>query len=93
MEYPQPNSNTFTIYTKSGCLYCHKVKQLLDDNYKSYTTIHCDEYLRDNRDNFLLFLKEITGKDCKTFPIVFHNEKYIGGYIDTVAYLDTIQLH
>jgi len=89
MQFPLPSSNTFTIYSKSGCLYCHKVKQLLDDYYKSYTTINCDEYLVDDREQFLSFLKEKSGKECKTFPIVFHNEKYIGGYMDTVEYLNS----
>ena len=31
MEFEEPLQNGFTIYSKSGCFYCTKVKKLLTD--------------------------------------------------------------
>ena len=39
------SDDCFTIYTKSGCGNCIKVKTLLDENKIKYNKIECDEYL------------------------------------------------
>jgi glutaredoxin len=84
MDFLLPDKNKYTIYTKSGCPNCLKIKQLFKDNFISITTINCDEYLIENRTEFLAFMKNISNKEIKTFPIVFYNNEYIGGYIETL---------
>lgn len=70
----------FTVYSKEGCPYCDKVKQVLDltkQNFVVYT-------LGDN------FTKEEFYSEFgegSTFPQVLCNDKKLGGCVDTIKYL------
>jgi glutaredoxin len=75
-----PANNNFTIYSKSGCPNCDNIKQLLINNNLIYNVINCDNYLNENKPFFLEFMKDLTKQECKTFPIIFKDKKYIGGY-------------
>ncbi len=68
----------YTIYTKSGCSYCDKVKVRFPDAY----FINCDEYLK-NKETFLMFIDTLTNKKPRTFPMVFIDYEYVGGYDDS----------
>lgn len=88
MEVAKPSSTTFTIYSKTGCTYCVKVKDLLKEFEKDYIEVNCDEFL-DNKEEFLQTIQTYTKKPYKTFPMVFDKETFVGGFIDTIKYLDT----
>ena len=45
MEFPLPIKGQFTIYSKSGCINCTKVKNLLKDKQMLFTIIDCDEFI------------------------------------------------
>lgn len=83
IEYPKPSNYGYTIYTKSGCPYCEQVKILLKNNIPQPNYIDCDSFLVFNRNKFLFFIKQLTGIDYKTFPMVFLNGYFIGGYKQT----------
>ena len=91
MEYPQPIQGQFTIYSKSGCINCSKVKTLLKDNNINFTIINCDEFILENKEEFLLFIKELIGKEYRTFPMVFDNSKFIGGFNESIKYVASLQ--
>lgn len=76
MEFYKPvNKNTYVIYSKSGCPYCTKSKNLLkNDNYEY---INCDEYLLENKSKFLFFIREHSNVELKMFPIIFYDGKYV----------------
>jgi glutaredoxin len=78
----------FTIYTKSNCSYCSKVKQLLHDHKIEYVEINCDKYLIDDKVLFLSYIKSVANKEHNTFPMVFNKKVFIGGYTDTVKYIE-----
>jgi glutaredoxin len=80
----------FAIYSKSGCPDCLKVKRYLIDQKTQFTEINCDEELFNNRDEFIQSLEKIANQSIQRFPIVFHNEQYIGGYNETVQYIMNI---
>ena len=40
------------------------------------------------RNDFLEFIKNQIGHEYKTFPIIFHNGKFIGGYTELNTYID-----
>lgn len=83
-EYMTPIANEFTVYSKSGCPNCTKVKKLLVQKYVNFSVIDCDEYLINNKAKFLEFIKNQTGKEWKTFPMVFNDkQEFIGGFTDT----------
>lgn len=88
-DFIQPSKTCYTIYSKSGCPNCKKVKDLLEAKQIQFIVIDCDEYLLESRSEFLLFIMNLTSQDWKTFPIVFNNAgNFIGGFIDTKVYLE-----
>jgi glutaredoxin len=82
-EFEKPKVNGYTIYSKSGCPNCSKVKKYLNDSNAIVSIIDCDEYLIECKEEFLKFIEEAAEKSVRMFPIVFFERKYIGGYQDT----------
>ncbi len=70
----------FTIYSKNGCPYCDRIKQVLDLAHFSYREYKLDEHF----DRFA-FTEEFGGN--ATLPQVQLNGKKLGGCIDTIKYL------
>ena len=70
----------FTIYSKNGCPYCDRIKQVLDLAQFSYREYKLDEHF--DRSAF----QEEFGGDA-TFPQVQLNGVKLGGCTDTVKYL------
>lgn len=73
-----------TIYSKSGCPYCDKIKKVAEylSESKGYS---CKVYELDQdftKDQFYAEFKE-----GSTFPQVVLDDKHIGGCTDTVKYL------
>lgn len=87
MEFIQPHMMGFTIYTKSGCSFCQRVKGLLTELQLPYSVIDCDPYLLEARTEFIEFIKERVGREYKTFPMVFLDGKFIGGYSEALSCL------
>ena len=75
-------SNNIVIFSKNNCTYCNKLFEFLGE--KVYYILKCDDYLINQRDDFLLKIEELAGKEWKTFPICFIEGKFIGGYTDVV---------
>ena len=84
MDYPSPMPNIITIYSKSGCTYCKKSKNYLTNINKPFQMIDCDEFLLDNKADFLLFIKKLSNVDINTFPIIFNGTEFIGGYNELI---------
>ena len=70
----------YTVYSKDGCPYCSKVKQVLDLSGLKYV-----EYKLGERFDKKSFYDEF-GQGA-TFPQVVVDGKKLGGCIDTVKYL------
>jgi glutaredoxin len=88
MEFALPEKDGYTIYSKSGCVNCLNVKGFLKDKNILFALVDCDEYLIETKIEFLEFIKNLTQKECKTFPIIFYNEKFIGGYNETKEHVE-----
>ena len=69
-----PSPTGYTIYTKSGCKWCTHAKRVFADAM----FVSCDEWLMD-RDCFLEQMDKYTG-GYRTFPMIFNNRVFIGGY-------------
>ena len=87
IEFESPSKTGFTIYSKSGCPNCTSVKKLLQENKMEYLLIDCDEYLIEEREKFLGFIVEICKKEVKTFPMIFFDGKFLGGFKETKEYV------
>jgi glutaredoxin len=88
MQIPKPQDGIFTVYSKTGCNYCIKVKQLLEEKNQTFTIINCDNFILENKEEFLLFMQQLIGKEYRMFPMVFDNNVFIGGYNETLKHLE-----
>ena len=74
-----PDMN-FAVYTKDGCPYCDKVKQVLELTESKFVVYNLNKHF--NKDAF----HGESGKES-TFPQVVCDGKKLGGCIDTIKYL------
>ena len=70
----------FAVYTKEGCPYCDKVKEVLELTESKFVVYNLDEHF--DRDSFYGEFGQ-----GSTFPQVVVDGKKLGGCIDTVEFL------
>ena len=75
----------FAVYSKDGCPYCDKIKQVLDLTNTSYVVYNLREQF--DRESFYDEFGE-----GSTFPQVLVDGKKLGGCIDTIKYLKENQI-
>jgi glutaredoxin len=88
MDIQRPVETGFTIYSKSGCPNCTRIKKLLSEKKQTFIEINCDEYLIEDKEFFLSFIKNLTQKENKVFPMIFNNGVFIGSFNETQEFLD-----
>jgi glutaredoxin len=93
MNIKSPSKTNFTVYSKNGCKYCDYVKNLFIRNNFIFYEINCDNYLKEDKDFFLNYIETISGKSYKTFPMVFYNGEFIGGFNETKNFVEKLNLH
>lgn len=86
MNFTRPKDG-YSIYTTNNCNYCTHVKSLLPNAY----IIAADNYITENREHFLAFVDNLSGKRPRTFPMVFLNKRFIGGFKETKLYIDELE--
>jgi len=92
MEFEKPSDTDFTVYSKSGCPNCSNVKKILNDKNLIFNVVDCDDYIIEDKKNFLLFINNLSQREIKQFPIVFYAGNIIGGYNETMDYIDKLFL-
>tara|TARA_B100000131_G_scaffold176020_1_gene169973 strand:+ start:1051 stop:1287 length:237 start_codon:yes stop_codon:yes gene_type:complete len=75
----------FTVYSKTGCPYCDKVKDVLELSEQKFVVYKLDEHF--NKDAFYGQFGE-----GSTFPQVSVDGKTLGGCAETVKYLQQHKL-
>ena len=90
MGFEKPNTSGFTIYSKSGCQNCVKVKNLIKVKNLPLNVIDCDEYIIEDKAGFLLFIKNLTQKEISFFPMIFYEGTFIGNYNETKDVIDKL---
>jgi glutaredoxin len=88
MDYIAPLENGYTIYSKSGCTYCTKAKKLLEAANPTPLLVDCDEYLIEDKPAFLKYIASLANVEYKTFPMIFKDGKFLGGFTETKTYFD-----
>jgi glutaredoxin len=91
MTIIQPTLGNFTVYTKTGCLYCDKVKDLLIDEMHLPTYVSCDDYIAIDREQFLEDIDMLCGRVYRRFPMVFYDGKFIGGFVETKEFIRCLE--
>lgn len=94
MEIVQPTHIGFFIYSKSGCPNCLKLKTTLRDKSLLYIDVNCDDYLvePEDKETFISFIREKSSISLHTFPIVFFDGVYIGGYKEALVQIDKLMV-
>ena len=92
MEFEKPSDTDFTVYSKSGCPNCSNVKKILKDKGLLFNVVDCDDYIIEDKENFLWFIKDLSQREIKQFPIIFHAGNIIGGYNETRDFIDKLFL-
>lgn len=85
-----PNNDRISIYSKSGCSYCIKLKNFLKQKKIDYDLINCDDILIENKEEFLKTISELANREINTFPIVFKSSEYIGGFKETKIFVENM---
>jgi glutaredoxin len=88
MNIQRPVETGFTIYSKSGCPNCTRIKKIMSEKKQIFIEINCDEYLIEDKEFFLSFIKNLTQKENKVFPMIFNNGVFIGSFNETQEFLD-----
>ena len=70
----------FAVYSKDGCPYCDKMKQVMDLTKLSYVVYNLGEHF--DRKSF----QDEFGRGT-TFPQVVVDGKKLGGCVDTIEFL------
>lgn len=86
MVFQNPGDGYF-IYTKSNCKWCSDVQKLIPKAH----IVNSDVYLENSRCEFLNFVDNISGVQPRTFPMVFLNNRFIGGFAETKKYIDDLE--
>ncbi len=88
MNIKKPMETGFTIYSKSGCPNCTRIKKIIIEKKLTFIEINCDEYLIEDKDFFLSFIKNLVQKESKVFPMIFNSGIFIGSFNETQEFLD-----
>ena len=88
MNIEKPEETGFTIYSKSGCPNCTRIKKILTEKKQTFNEINCDEYLIEDKEFFLSFIKNLAQKESKVFPMIFNSGIFIGSFNETQEFLD-----
>jgi hypothetical protein len=54
--------------------------------------VDCDEFLLEDKQEFLNQMKSLIGHECKIFPMIFKNGIFLGGYMEAKKAYDQSQL-
>ncbi len=75
----------FTVYSKTGCPYCDKVKNVLDLTEQKYVIYTLGQDF--TKEEFYAEFGE-----GSTFPQVICDDKKLGGSVDTIKFLKEQQI-
>jgi len=92
MEFEKPLNSGFTIYSKSGCPNCVKAKTLLKSKHLLFKIVNCDEYILEDKESFLSFITSLSNTEVISFPIIFYDGKFIGGYNKITEFVEELLL-
>lgn len=75
----------FAVYSKDGCPYCEKIKNVLDLTKSNYVVYNLEtDFSREQ------FYNEFG--EGSTFPQVICDDKKLGGCVDTIKFLKEQQI-
>ncbi len=74
----------YVMYSKNGCVWCDRLKDLLRQRQIPYTEIKIDE----TPENLVELLEKAPG--TRTVPQLFEDDKKIGGFVESQMYFNDV---
>lgn len=75
------------MYSKSGCKFCKMAKELLPN----VTVVNVDEHIETDKAKCLDKMATIAEVEIKTFPVIFFNQIFVGGYAESKEHLSMME--
>jgi glutaredoxin len=88
MNFPEINKKHIVLLSLTNCITCEKIKGYFISKNIFFENISCNQYLNDETFKTKIFLLNSKNKKEITFPIVFLNGVYMGGYDEILEYYD-----
>lgn len=85
-QIPYPSVG-WVMYTIPNCAYCIKAKELFHEKKQVFVVVDCDSNEASDKKKFADALAEYTN-NTRTFPMIFHKGKFIGGFVTLKTLLD-----
>lgn len=84
------NKSKYTIYGRETCRHCREAARYLNDKNIAYTYVHVDDEEFFSVDD-LKELITVKAPGAKTLPIIFIDDKWIGGKTEMINILEGIE--
>ena len=83
MDFYLPTKSGYFMYSKSGCKFCRMAKALLPN----VTVVNIDQYIEAGKAKCLDQISTVAEVEITTFPVIFFNEIFIGGFTESKEHL------
>jgi glutaredoxin len=83
MDFSLPTKSGYFMYSKSGCKFCRMAKALLPN----VTVVNIDQYIEAGKAKCLDQISTVAEVEITTFPVIFFNEIFIGGFTESKEHL------
>jgi len=81
-NFPKPLLKGFTVYGANYCEYCQKAKSWCYENNVTFLYVNIYDFINENeKDKLFSYFGDIISNH-KTIPIIFCDDKFIGGWTD-----------
>ena len=87
MNFSLPTKSGYFMYSKSGCKYCRMAKALLPN----VTVVNIDEHIKTDKAKCLDQISTVAEVEITTFPVIFFNEIFIGGFTESEEHLNMME--
>jgi glutaredoxin len=87
MNFSLPTKNGYFMYSKSGCKFCRMAQELLPD----VTVVNVDAHIETGKAKCLEKMATIAEVEIKTFPVIFFNQIFVGGYTESKDHLSMME--
>jgi|TARA_B110000444_G_C18589631_1_gene477859 glutaredoxin len=87
MNFSLPTKSGYFMYSKSGCKFCKMAKELLPN----VTVVNVDEHIETDKAKCLDKMATIAEVEIKTFPVIFFNQIFVGGYAESKEHLSMME--
>lgn len=78
------------IYSKVGCVWCERLKTYFQEHNVQYSNRILDPSSSTYREDCDALIAR-TGRDHRTFPFVFVDGVFIGGFTETVKWFEELR--